>query len=165
MVESITERHVCELLRFYPKGHDTLRQLLSYFDNQRIVLPTYRTLQDLFTRSFATEDKRLATLMQCIPEEQQEKLIALVSKGNGLAKLNIIRADQKNFQYASIKAEVDKALDITALYQFAKEFIPTLKISRNAVRYYADLIDQYAPSRTRQLQQSKQWPHISHQQV
>lgn len=156
----ITERHVCELLRFYPKGHDTLRQLLSYFDNQRIVLPTYRTLQDLFTRSFATEDKRLDTLMQRIPEEQQKKLIALVSKGNGLAKLNIIRADQKNFQYASIKAEVDKALDITALYQFSKEFIPTLKISTNAVRYYADLIDQYAPSRTRQLQQSKQWLQI-----
>ncbi|MFU7598309.1 DUF4158 domain-containing protein [Legionella pneumophila] len=156
----ITEIRVCELLRFYPKGHDTLRQLLAYFDNQHIILPTYRTLQDLFTRSFAAEDKRLDDLMQLIPEEQQQKLIALVSKGDGIAELNIIRTDQKNFQYASVKAEVDKALDITELYQFAKEFIPTLKISKNAVRYYADLADQYAPSRTRQLHQFKQWLHI-----
>jgi TnpA family transposase len=156
----ITEIHVCELLRFYPKGHDTLRQLLSSFDSQHIILPTYRTLQDLFTRSFATEDKRLDDLMQLIPDELQKKLIALVSKGDGLAELNIIRADQKNFQYASVKAEVDKALDIAELYQFAKKFIPVLKISKNAVRYYADLADNYAPSRVRQLHQSKQWLQI-----
>ncbi len=29
------EAHICELLRYYPKGHDTFRQLLVYFDNQK----------------------------------------------------------------------------------------------------------------------------------
>ena len=30
------ENHACELLRYYPKVHDTLRQLLAYLDNQRM---------------------------------------------------------------------------------------------------------------------------------
>lgn len=156
----LTEAHLCGLLRFYPKGHDTLRQLLAYFDNQRIILPTYRTLQDLFTRAFRAEDKRLETLMQLIPDEQQEKLRTLISKTDGFNKLNIVRADQKDFKYTAVKAEAEKAKDITALYQFAKEFLPTLKISKNAIRYYADLAEQYAPSRVKQLQQSKQWLQI-----
>lgn len=44
--EHQVESHICELLRYYPKGHNALRQLLGYFDNQRIVIPTYRKLQD-----------------------------------------------------------------------------------------------------------------------
>ncbi|WP_339058378.1 DUF4158 domain-containing protein [Candidatus Regiella endosymbiont of Tuberolachnus salignus] len=51
----LIEEHLCELLRYYPKGHDTFRQLLVYLDNQKIVIPTYRCLQDMFTRAFAKE--------------------------------------------------------------------------------------------------------------
>ena len=36
--------HLSELIKLYPKGHDALRQLLNYFSNQQIVLPSYRTI-------------------------------------------------------------------------------------------------------------------------
>mgnify|MGYP003338681427 CR=1 FL=1 len=32
------ELHICELLRYYPKTHSALRQLLIYFSNQNLVL-------------------------------------------------------------------------------------------------------------------------------
>lgn len=50
----VVQAHICELLRYYPKGHDTFRQLLVWLDNQKIVIPTYRSLQDIFTQAFVS---------------------------------------------------------------------------------------------------------------
>ena len=153
----LVEAHLCELLRYYPKGHDTFRQLIVYLENKKILLPTYRTMQDLFTRAFSTEKERLEKLILLIPHEQQEKLSDLIKREDGITKLNVIRADQKNFKYTPIKEEVAKAVEIAELYKFAKEFIPTLQLSKNAIRYYADLAEQYAASRLRRLNQPQQW--------
>lgn len=75
-----------------------------------------------------------------------------------ITKLNVIRADQKNFKYTPIKEEAAaKAAEIAGLYKFAKEFLPTLQLSKNAIRYYEDLAEQYAASRLRRLNQPQQW--------
>lgn len=154
---NLVEAHLCELLRYYPKVHDAFRQVLIYFDSQRIVIPTYRNFQDMFTQALSKERERIDQLVLLMPKTQQEQLSELINKENGISKLNIIRTDQKNFQYHAIKAEVDKALAIAELYEFSKDFLPTLQLSKNAIRYYADLAEQYATSRLRQLRQSQQW--------
>jgi TnpA family transposase len=153
----LIEAHICELLRYYPKGHDTFRQLLSYLDNKRIVIPTYRNLQDLFTKAFAKENERIAKLMALIPKIHQEQLIALISRSEGITEFNTLRVDQKNFTYTAISDEIDKALVIAELYEFSKHFLPTLLLSKIAIRYYADLADQYAASRLRRLDEPQQW--------
>ncbi|MFI4919584.1 MAG: DUF4158 domain-containing protein [Legionellales bacterium] len=107
--------HLCELLRYYPKAHDTFRQLLVYFDNQKIVIPTYRNLQDMFTQAFANEGLRLNQLILLIPLRQQEQLSELINREDSITKPNIIRADQKNFTYTAISAEEDQ---FPALAQF-----------------------------------------------
>ena len=155
----LAEAHICELLRYYPKGHDTFRQLLVYFDNQKIVIPTYRSLQDMFTQAFANEGDRLNQLVLLMPQGQQEQLSELINREDGITKLNIIRADQKNFTYTAISAEVEKVLAIVDLYKFAKDFLPTLLLSKNAIRYYADIAEQYAASRLRRLSRPQQWLH------
>lgn len=53
------QSHIGGLIQLYPKTHDALRHLLNYFDTKQIALPSYRTLQDLFTQSFALEETRL----------------------------------------------------------------------------------------------------------
>ena len=148
---------MCEVLRYYPKGHDTFRQLLAYIDNQKIIIPSYRNLQDLFTQAFSVENERLSQLVILMPQIRQDQLSELITREDGISKLNIIRSDQKNFQYTAVKAEVDKALKIADLYEFAKNFLPTLKLSKNAIRYYADLAEQYAASRMRRLNKPQQW--------
>ncbi len=80
----------------------------------------------------------------------------MIKREDGITKLNVIRADQKNFKYTPIKEEATKVVEIAELYKFAKEFIPTLQLSKNAIRYYADLAEQYAASRLRQLTQALQ---------
>lgn len=153
----LVETHICELLRYYPKGHDTFRQLLVYLDNQKVLLPTYRSLQDLFTQAYSKENDRLDKLVLSIPLAQQEQLSKLINKEDGITKFNVIRADQKNFKYTAIKEEADKAAEIADLYAFAKEFIPILQLSKNAIRYYAELAEQYAASRLRKLNKTQQW--------
>ena len=153
------EAHIGELLRYYPKSHDAFRQLLVYLDNQKIVIPTYRSLQDMFTQSFVNERDRLNQLILLMPHGQQEQLSELIDREDGITKLNIIRADQKNFTYTAISAEVEKALGLEGLYKFAKDFLPTLLLSKNAIRYYADIAGQYAASRLRRLDKPQQWLH------
>ncbi len=153
------ETHIGELLRYYPKGHDAFRQLLVYLDNQRIAMPAYRSLQDMFTQAFVNERERLDQLIVLMPHGQQEQLSELIDREEGISKLNILRADQKNFTYAAISTEVEKALSIAELYTFAKDFIPTLLLSKNAIRYYADIAEHYAASRLRRLARAQQWLH------
>ncbi len=154
--EHQVKSHLGELIKLYPKGHDALRQLLNYFSNQQMVLPSYRTLQDMFTDAYALEDTRLNDRISTLPESIKEQLSTLINKEDGITPFNIIRSDQKNFKYAALKAEVDKALGIAELYEFAKGFLPSLKISKNAIRYYADLAEQYAASRLRRLSRPQQ---------
>ncbi len=80
------EAHIGELLRYYPKSHDAFRQLLVYLDNQKIVIPTYRSLQDMFTQSFANERDRLDQLILLMPHGQQEQLSELIDREDGVNK-------------------------------------------------------------------------------
>ena len=152
--------YICELLRFYPKSHSALRQLIDYLDSKQIIIPTYRTLQDMFSAAFSAEEKRLDQIILSVPLSIQVQLSSLINKTDGISQLNVLRVDQKDFQYTAIRAEVDKAEEIADLYEFAKTFIPTLKLSKNAVRYYADIAEQYAAFRLRQLSKPQQWLHV-----
>ncbi|HCB1913183.1 TPA: Tn3 family transposase, partial [Citrobacter amalonaticus] len=153
------QSHITNLLRYYPKGHSAFRQLLVYFDRQKIIIPSYTTFQDIFTRAFSDEDKRLKAVIESVPEAIGEQLTALIDRDDGITSLNIIRADQKDFQYTAVKTEVDKALRLGDLYIFTKGFIPSLNLSKNAVRYYADITEQYTASRLRRLSKHQQWLH------
>jgi len=158
--EPQTEAQLCELLRYYPKTHNALRQLLNYFDSQQIVIPTYRTLQDLFTTAFKLEEKRFNQIISIIPEHHQKQLEVLIENNNGISQLNIVRTDQKDFQFTAVRAEIEKAQSLADLYEFAKSFIPALKLSKNAVRYYADMVEQYTVSRLRKLGKTQQSLHV-----
>jgi len=153
------EARICELLRYYPKIHSAVRQLLIYFENQSLIAPTYRKLQDMFTAAFSSEEKRLDAIISSIPRRKKKQLADLIALDDGISQLNIIRADQKNFQYTAVRHEVDKAQKISDLYEFAKDFIPKLKLSKNAIRYYADVAEQYPTSRLRRLSKSQQLLH------
>ena len=165
------QSHIGELLKIHPKIHDALRQLLIYFDSHQILLPSYRTLQDLFTTAISKEENRLNNLITNLPEAQKAQLSSLIEQTEGITDLNNIRADQKNFQYTSVQNSIDKIQKTTELYDFSKEFIPTLQLSKNAIRYYADLTVQYPPARLRRLSQYKQWlqmlcfVHYRYQQI
>ena len=149
-----------KLLRHHPKLHSALRQFLVYFESQRIIIPSYRKLQDMFTEAFKQEKRRLDQLLSELPEQIQVQLTSLIQCDSGLSQLNNIRSDQNDFQYTAIKTEVGKAKSIAELYAFSKSFMPCLKLSNNAIQYYAEIAEQYASSRLKKLKKSLQWLHL-----
>lgn len=152
--------HLCSLIKIYPKYHNAFRQLIIYFDQNNIILPTYRVLQDLFTKAYGIERNRLNHLMSTMPNNMKDKLNALIKNDDKITNLNIIRSDQKDFQYTAVKLEAEKVNKISELYEFSKSFIPLLLISNNAVKYYADITEQYPPARLRRFAMPKQWLHL-----
>ena len=148
---------LCELIRYFPKGRNALRQLILYLNRQQIIIPSYRTLQDMFSAAFAAEEARLKPLLFTIPQHWRKQLTELVNHKDGLNQLNLLRADQRDFQYTAVRFEIEKAQKIAELYQFAEQFLPSLKISKNAIRYYADVVEQYAAYRLQRLTKNQQW--------
>ncbi len=157
--QSQTQAHTVELLKLHPNGHNAFRELLNYFEMQQIVIPSYRSLQTLFSTAFSIEEQRLNALISSIPKETEKQLSALIKRVGGISQLTIIRADQKDFNYTAVKDEVEKAIEITELYEFTKSFIPTLELSKNAIRYYADVVTCYPGSRLRKLRSFQQQLH------
>ena len=102
--------YICELLRVYPKSHNALRQLIDYLDSKQIIIPTYRTLQDMFSAAFSIEEKRLDQMILSVPLSIQAQLSSLINKTDGISQLNVLRADQKDFQYTAIRTEVDRVV-------------------------------------------------------
>ena len=102
------ELHISELLRYFPKPENALRELLVYFENRKIVIPSYRTLQDLFTRCLSKESARLTLVMHKIPRQIRHLLDAIIKNDAGISQLSIAKTDQRDFQYIAIKQEVQK---------------------------------------------------------
>jgi TnpA family transposase len=150
-----------ELIRYYPKGQNSLRELFKYFENERIIIPKYRTLQDIFSKVFSVEEARLNNIMSSIPDNIKKQLSGdVVNNYGSVIQFNIMRCDQKNFQYTAVKLEVKKAQEIEELYHFCKSFIPQLCISKNGIRYYAELAENYYTSRLRKMGETQQWLYL-----
>lgn len=149
-----------KIIRIHPKGNDTLRELFVFFENEKITIPSYRTIQDLFTLIFKEERDRLEKIVQEIPSDLNRQLEEIIKNDDGFTQLNVIRMDQKNFSYTALKLEVKKATKIKELYRLCKTLIPSLQLSNNAVRYYGSLAEQYTPSRLRKLKKPQQWLHM-----
>src|SRR5262249_25851250 len=127
--EEEVNAHLGDLIRIYPKPHNALRQLLVYFEQQQIIIPGYRKLQDLFTQAYHAKKNRLNVLLLELPKDIKSKLNKLKKRDTEITDLNIMRSDKKNFQYTAIKLEVAKSKKIADLYQYSKLFIPKLKLS------------------------------------
>ena len=148
------------LLRLYPKISSAFRQLLVFFSKKDVVIPVYRTFQDIFTEAIAEEELRLQNCLKNLPVNIIKNLNELNRKNDGITAVNIIRSDQKSFRYSDIKTELEKVKLIKELYEFSIEFLPNLLLSNNVIQHYADIADQYAASRLRRFNQAQQHLHI-----
>lgn len=148
--------HLLELIRYHPKGSNALRELFKYFESKSIVIPKYRTLQDIFSKAFSGENARLNKIIASIPENIKQQLKEVANNSESVKQLSIIQCDQRDFQYTAVTLEIKKAHAIRELYQFCKSFIPQLGISKNGIRYYSELVENYYASRLRKMNEHQQ---------
>ena len=148
--------YLVKLVRRNPKGQDTFREFIAFLEDKRLTIPSYRTVQDLFTATFSQERARLDKQLERLTPEQQVALDHLLDNEKGLGHLNNIRYDQPDFYYQSLQLELEKVALLAPLYPFTQTFIPNLALSRNAVRYYASIAEQYPAARLRKLSKTQQ---------
>lgn len=128
------------------------KDLISYLQNQKIVLPAYSSMQDIVGKALVLEKTRLeAEVTQHISEAISKPLTDLLYSRNTLYELTLIKKEAKDFSYQEIQQEVHRRQTLTSLYYFTLNFLPLLKISNENIKYYASLIQYYSIYKLRRM--------------
>lgn len=133
-------------IRYLNNPMEMLRELLQFMEHEKIVLPSYSTLQDLIGAAIMAEEKRLN---DCVAQHVTKKTTILIDKlftineDEAFYDLTLLKHYPKNFNFKMIQAELTKHKSYYSLYRFAKRFLPKLELSEENITYYASLVEHY----------------------
>ncbi len=120
-----------------------LMELLSFFKSQKIIRPRYTTLQVLISEVLQKERQRLAKgLQDALTSEHHTGLKTLLTEEN-LMGLAALKQDAKHFKARIMATEREKLATMKSLYHLSKVILPTLKLSKQNIHYYAGLTLYY----------------------
>lgn len=121
------------------------RELVSYLQEERIVLPGYSSLQDMVGQALIFEQNRLIALMgNSLNLPEINKLDALLEDSDSFYEITRLKHEPKDFRLNEIKWEIERAHQIREIYRFAQTLLPKLDISSESVAYYASLVSYYS---------------------
>jgi hypothetical protein len=120
------------------------RELLNYLEEQRIIVPGYSIMQAIVSRAISGERERLETaVMKSVPEGTREALEKLLSAEESLYEITLLKKEPRDFSFNEITNEVRKGKSLKEIYAVAKDFLPSLGISNENIKYYASLVGYY----------------------
>src|SRR3954453_9476874 len=125
------QEKACQLAVVYTKPVYIFKELMSFLEHHRVVLPGYSFLQEkVIGRAITGEQKRLEhAVVQGIPEEQRLRLDALLTAEENFYQLTLLKHEPKDFSYQEAQKEVGKRMQLADLYHLAADFLPKLLIS------------------------------------
>ena len=83
-----------------------LREALQYLENQRVMAPGYRFLQDLVSRVATGERRRITDMLgQAMPPAIEQQLAALLQVGEGMYLISELKHEPKDFSYKALRQE------------------------------------------------------------
>jgi TnpA family transposase len=134
-----------QLAQFSARPVIICRELLHHLQQQDIVLPGYRILQDTISQALICEQTRLTdVLRQHLTTIDIEALQQLLDDTPGLYEITQLKQEPRNFKEGEIKRELRRGEQLQPLYRLAQTLIPQLGISRESVKYYASLVGYYS---------------------
>lgn len=132
-------------VRISPKPEFIFKELFHYLEKSKVVLPSYSTMQDIISKILIEEKQRLCTITaKHINIDTEKALQDLITREDKSYLLTSVKKETKSFQYKQIKREINKKIMLKPLYDFAKDFLPLLKLSNENIKYYASLVDYYS---------------------
>ncbi len=112
------------------------REILTFLQNHRIILPGYSFLQDVISKSLLAEEDRLQTLLKNkLTSTETEKLEKLLADSVGFYEITNLKREPRDFGFSEIKREIERGAKIKEIYQSAKEILPNLEISNQSIAY------------------------------
>jgi hypothetical protein len=142
-----------KLVTIYTKPIYIFKELINFLEYHRIVLPGYSFLQEnVIGRAITDERIRLEKeALTGIPEEQRMQLDNLLSAEESFYQLTLLKREPKDFSYQEVQKEVEKRAILSDLYQLATQFLPSLHISNENIKYYASLVSYYSVKDIRKM--------------
>lgn len=134
-----------ELVTIYTKPIYIFKELVNFLEHHRVVLPGYSFLQEnVIGRAITDEQNRLEKAVRTgIPEDKRIQLDNLLTAEESLYQLTLLKQEPKDFSHQEVQKEVEKRTQLTDLYQLAIQFLPSLHISNENIKYYASLVSYY----------------------
>ena len=130
-----------------------LRELLGYLNKQQVITPAYSTFQDLIGQCLSDEKSRICELLKAaIDPAVEEALTKLLSEeSDGMHWITQLKKAPKDFSYKEIVRESDRVKQLRPLYEFGSQWLPSLYISNESIRYYASLVEYYSVYKLRRF--------------
>ena len=120
-------------------------ELLTYLQEHRIIRPGYTTLQRLVSEVINQNNNKLIKIIKDSLTSADVLLLQnILTEDDGLSKLAAIKQDAKDFKYRIIVAERDKLATLEPIYQIIKKLLPTLKLSKQNMHHYAELVNYHS---------------------
>jgi TnpA family transposase len=128
------------------------RELLHYLQQQCVVLPGYRFMQDTVSQALGDEQDRLVALMRDhLTPPDIEALRRLLADSPGLYEITQLKHEPRDFSAGEIKREIRRGDQIQLLYRRAEQLLPVFEISNESVKYYASLVSYYSVYKLKRL--------------
>ena len=128
------------------------RELMHEHQEQRIVAPGYRFMQDTVGKALIYEQNRLIKIeSNHLQRSDIEALTCLLNDLSGLYEITQLKREPKDFSVSEIKLEIRRGERISDLYNLAKKLLPSLQISNESIKYYASLVSYYSVYKLKRL--------------
>ena len=129
-----------------------MRELLQYLGSERIVVPSYSSMQDLVGRVVTYERNRNTQLLnRALTPETESQIDALLQADEQIYTIQVLKREPKDFSYKELRQEVERRKFFQPLHEFAKAFLDTVGISNESSKYYASLVNFYTVYKLRRM--------------
>lgn len=144
---------VLHAARISPKPQYLLRILLQFCASERIILPSYTTLQEaIIGKAITAEEQRLVGIVQIhLTSHECAALKALFEKQDGRYRLTTLQRAPKDLSHGQLRQERERGVELLPLYEMAQRILPHLDLSHEGTAYYASLAGYYTATRLNDL--------------
>lgn len=135
-------------------GQDTLFwSMLSFFDQNHWVIPSYGRLCELVAQSYgAVEDGLLSVLGEHINDSQANALMAMLNTDeDGNTPLTLAKSLEQSEKTRKIQGAAKQLTHAQTLYDEVKPVLDQLNLTEQATHYYAHWVLKARPAQVRQL--------------
>lgn len=132
------------LVKSLSNPHIIFREILIYFDLEKVILPGRNVIQNVIGKAIVCEAKRLeALIIKTTPKKIIKLLNNLLDKKTINYEITKLKQEPKNFNFNQTQKEITKHNSYYAIYKFSKKLLPTLNISQQNIEYYGSLAIHY----------------------
>lgn len=136
----------------HPRQRQLCKELFNSFVKHRVAIPGYTTLQNIVSRAWNTERKRLIqSYLRHSHKNQRKTVLSLLDKTNDSYQIISIKQDMKGFNTHELWRELEKQERLRPIFDIARAVLPQIGLPTTTISYYANLIQYYDGSGLKQL--------------